>query len=193
MEYDLSRMTVDERIVYHMERVAREEVLYEIKRRIRTGLTTGELRVQLAETRDSIELCENVIEVMENPKFIEGVDKLSRLVSGLKQKQKIRSKLLSERYSKGKLNEVEYSKVMKEYFMLLDSCVVTVLLIEEISHRKRLNADKYVKALFNFDGFEERYDECVEFPKSSHTLDLKSMTSSPTPMEVPLEKVVQVT
>jgi len=187
MEHNLSGMMVEERIKWHMERVEREEVLWTIKKRIRTGLTTGELRVKLAEVRDCMELCSRVLSVMEDPMFVREVQSLKGRVACLSNLQKKRAKLLSERYRKGKLNQEKYDDVMKRYFMVLNYCITSVQTLERLSDEKGLNADKYVSALFDFDGFEERYEEC------STKTRLKNMTLLPIPTVVPLEKEEQVT
>jgi hypothetical protein len=164
MEYDLSGMTIDERINWHMERVKREEAIYEVHRQIRTGLSTQELKDELAELRGSIEFCQRVISVMEHPDFISGVSRIKKSATVLSTIQKNRAALLRRKFS-GKNVEVEYKLVKIDYAEAIREAVSAVRIVEEMAEENSLLADRYTEVMFNFDGFEEQY-ECVDLKMS---------------------------
>ena len=158
MQYDLSRKTLEERIIWHMKRVAREELVHEVHKAVRTKLTRVEILQELSQIRDDISLCQRALDTMTSPIAISNVKTIKTSVKRLGIIQRNRARLLKRKFS-GCDVTIEYKKCIIQIEGVIGDLVSNVGILEEIALKNRVSVDRYVVGLHKIEGFTERYRE----------------------------------
>jgi hypothetical protein len=153
MNLELSRMTHEERIRYHMERIEREESLLKVQRKFRTKQPLSELKSDIQGVREDIQLLSNVLFFIESDNYRSHVNHLNGLLSDLTEVQKHKAMLLRRRMQGH--HDPSYSTVKTEYDKLLLDAAKSARLIDKVLTIMGLSSSIFIEPLKKFKGFDE--------------------------------------